>query len=143
VPGEFAIRSFTQTDNTGKALDLTLETLDRLKHDPLAPEMLESARAYVLGQFPLQFETAAHWAGALADLEFYRLGKDYIEGYGPALAQVDLAEAEAVTTDAFPPSANLVFVLIGDAAKIRDAAAKYGPVTEMKLSHPDFSPAGN
>jgi predicted Zn-dependent peptidase len=143
VPGEFAIRSFTQTDNTGKALDLTLETLDRLKHEPLAPEMLESARAYVLGQFPLQFETAAHWASALADLEFYRLGKDYVEGYGPALAQVDLAEAEAVTTDAFPPSANLVFVLIGDAAKIREAAGKYGPVTEMKLSHPDFSPAGN
>ena len=101
VPGEFAIRSFTQTDNTGKALDLTLETLEQLKHDALAPEMLESARAYVLGQFPLQLETAAHWAATLADLEFYGLGKDYIEGYGPALAKVDLAETAAVTADAF------------------------------------------
>ena len=82
VPGEFAIRSFTQTDNTGKALDLTLETLEQLKRDPLAPDMLESARAYVLGQYPLQLETAAHWASTLADLEFYGLGKDYIEGYG-------------------------------------------------------------
>ena len=44
--------------------------------------MLESARAYVLGQFPLSLETAAHWAATLADLEFYGLGKDYIEGYG-------------------------------------------------------------
>ena len=35
--------------------------------------MLESARAYVLGQFPLQLETAAHWAATLADLEFYGL----------------------------------------------------------------------
>ena len=87
VPGEFAIRSFTQTENTAKALDLTLETLEQLKHGALAPEMLESARAYVLGQFPLQLETAAHWAATLADLEFYGLGKDYIEGYGPALAQ--------------------------------------------------------
>jgi len=141
VPGEFAIRSFTQTDNTAKALDLTLETLEQLKHGELAPAMLESARAYVLGQFPLQLETAANWAMTLADLEFYGLGKDYIEGYGPALAKVDLAESAAVTADAFPRPADLVIVLVGDAAKIREAAAKYGPVTEMKISDPDFAPA--
>jgi predicted Zn-dependent peptidase len=143
VPGEFAIRSFTQTDNTAKALDLTLGTLEQLKRGELAPEMLESARAYVLGQFPLQLETAAHWATALADLEFYGLGKDYIEGYGPALAKVDLAEAAAVTADAFPRPTDLVMVLVGDAAKIRDAVGKYGPVTEMKISDPDFAPAAN
>jgi len=140
VPGEFAIDSFTQTENTGKALDLTLQTLEKLKHDPLEPAMLESARAYVLGQYPLRLETAAHWAGALADLEFFGLGKDYIEGYGPALGKVDLAETAAVTADAFPRPTELLIVLIGDAAKIREMAAKYGPVTEMKLSQPDFTP---
>ena len=140
VPGEFAIRSFTQTENTAKALDLTLATLEKLKHDALAPEMLESARAYVLGQFPIQLETAAHWAITLADLELYGLPKDYIEGYGPALTKVDLAETAAVTADAFPRPADLVIVLVGDAAKIREAAAKYGPVTEMKISDPDFVP---
>jgi predicted Zn-dependent peptidase len=142
VPGEFAIRSFTQTDNTGKAIDLALQTLEQLKHDPLAPEMLESSRAYVLGQYPTRLETAAHWAAALADLEFYGLGKDYIEGYGPALTQVDLAETAAVTADAFPRAEDLVMVLIGDAARIREMAAKYGPVTEMKISQPDFAPGG-
>ena len=142
APGEFAIRSFTQTDNTAKALHLTLQTLEKLKHDATEPAMLESSRAYVLGQYPLRLETAAHWAAALADLEFYGLGKEYIEGYGPALAKVDLAETAAVTADAFPRSEDLVIVLIGDAAKIRDMAAKYGPVTEMKIAAPEFSPAG-
>jgi len=141
VPGEFSIRSFTQTDDTAKALDLALQTLESLKHDPLAPEMLESSRSYVLGQFPTRLETAAHWATALADLEFYGLGKDYIEGYGPALAKVDLAETAAVTADAFPRTQDLVIVLLGDAAKIREMAAKYGPVTEMKIAEPDFAPA--
>jgi len=141
VPGEFAIRSFTQTENTGKAIDLALQTLEKLKHDPLEPAMLESSRAYVLGQYPTRLETAAHWAVALADLEFYGLGKDYIEGYGPALTKVDLAETAAVTADAFPRAEDLVMVLIGDAAKIREMAAKYGPVTEMKIEQPDFAPA--
>src|SRR6185436_20339966 len=141
VAGEFAIRSFTQTETTAQALDLTLKTLDDLKHGALAPDMLESARAYVLGQYPLQLETAAHWAATLSDLELYGLGREYIEGYGPALTKVDLAETAAVTADAFPRPTDLVMVLIGDAAKIRDAAQKYGPVTEMKLSDPDFAPA--
>ena len=141
VPGQFEIDSFTQTENTGKALDLTLETLDKLKHGSLEPDMLEYGRAYVLGQYPLRLETAVHWASALADMEFYGLGKEYIEGYGPALARVDRAETDAVTADAFPRPADLQIVLIGDAAKIRDMAAKYGPVTEMKLTQPDFTPA--
>jgi len=143
MPGEFAIRSFTQTDNTVKAVDLALQTLEQLKHGDIEQAMLESSRSYVLGQFPLQLETAAHWASALADLEFYGLGKDYIEGYGPALAKVDLAETAAVIADAFPRPTDLVIVLVGDAAKIREQVAKYGPVTEMKLSDPDFSPRAN
>jgi predicted Zn-dependent peptidase len=143
VPGQFEIDSFTQTENTGKALDLTLETLDKLKHGSLEPAMLESGRAYVLGQFPLRLETAVHWANALADLEFHGLGREYIEGYGPALSKVDLAETDAVTADAFPRPTDLAVVLIGDASKIREMAAKYGPVTEMKLTQPDFTPAGN
>jgi predicted Zn-dependent peptidase len=140
VAGEFAIRSYTQTDTTVQAIDLALQTLEQLKRGSLQADMLESSRAYVLGQFPLQLETAAHWAATLADLEFYGLGKDYIEGYGPALLQVDLAETAAVTADAFPRPDDLVMVLIGDAAKIREAVAKYGAITEMKLSDPEFAP---
>ena len=55
---------------------------------------------------------------------------------------MDLAETAAVTADAFPRPTDLLIVLIGDASKIREMAAKYGPVTEMKLSQPDFVPAG-
>ena len=35
----------------------------------------------------------------------------------------------------------LAIVLIGDAAKIRAAAAQLGPVTELALAATDFSPA--
>ncbi len=141
MPGEFAIRSFTRTDTTVQAIDLAFETLDRLKHDGVGQEMLDSARAYVLGQFPLQLETAAHWAATLADLEFHGLGKDFIEGYAAALAKVDLPETSAVIADALPRPTDVVMVLIGDAAKIREGVARYGPVTEMKLADPRFSPA--
>ena len=141
VAGEFAIRSFAQTENTGQAIDLALQTLSRLKQDGITGEMLESARAYVLGQYPLDFETAADWAAALGEIELYRLGADYIDGYSPALRRVSLKDAHAVIQQAFPSADRLAIVLIGDAAKIRQQIARYGPVTEIPLTQPAFSAA--
>lgn len=140
MPGEFAIRSFTKTDTTGKAIDLALGTLERLHKDGVADDMLGSARAYVLGQFPLQLETSSNWAAALAELELYGLGRSYIEGYGAAVEAVTPAAAKRVIAEAFPPAGDLVIVVIGDAAKIRDELAKSGPVTEMPLASPEFTP---
>jgi len=140
VPGEFAIRSFTQTENTGKALDLALQTLTRLKREGVTAQMLDSARAYVLGQYPLSLETAADWAAALGEIELYGLGPGYIDDYGPALRQVTLQDARRVIQEAFPSADALAMVLIGDAAKIRDQVKGYGPVVEMALTEPAFDP---
>ncbi len=138
VAGEFAIRSFAQTENTGQAIDLALRTLTRLKEEGVTAEMLESARAYVLGQYPLEFETAADWAAAIGEIELYRLGPDYIEQYGSALRRVTLKDAQAVIDQAFPSADSLAVVLIGDAAKIRDQVSRYGPLTEIPLTEPAF-----
>ncbi|HPF26251.1 MAG TPA: pitrilysin family protein [Steroidobacteraceae bacterium] len=140
VPGEFAIRSFVLTENTGKAVDLALTTLGALRTDAIAPEMLESARAYVLGQYPLRLETAAHWAATLGDLELFGLPLSYIEGYGPSLQAVDATAIRAVIADAFPKPQDVVIVMIGDAVRIRADAARLGPVTELPLIAPSFTP---
>jgi predicted Zn-dependent peptidase len=141
VPGEFAIRSFAQTENTGKAIDLALETLTRLKKDGISAEMLESARAYVLGQYPLSFETASDWAAAMGEIELYGLGSQYIDHYGTSLRKVTLQDAHTVIEQAFPVAEALAIVAIGDAQKIRDQVKGYGAVTEMALTQPEFRPA--
>jgi zinc protease len=141
VPGEFAIHSFAQTDNTSRALDLTLQTLARLKREGVSAEMLESARAYVLGQYPLNFETAADWAAALGEIELYGLGQEYIDQYGSALRKVTLQDTRRVIEDAFPSPEALAIVLVGDAAKIREQVADYGAITDMALTQPAFTPA--
>jgi predicted Zn-dependent peptidase len=140
IAGEFAIRSFTDTANTRKALDLSLETLARLKRDGVTNEMLDSARAYVLGQYPLGFETAADWAGALAELEFYGLDAAYIDDYDSMLRAVTLDDAQQVIDEAFPHPDDLTIVLVGDAKKIRRVARRYGPVTVMSITQPEFVP---
>jgi zinc protease len=139
VPGEFSLRSFAQTENTGRALDLALRTLERLRHEGVTREMLDSARAYTLGQYPLGLETAADWAEMLAEIELYGLGKGYIDDYPAQIAAVGVAEAQAVIEEAFPRADSVAVVAIGDAARIRGAVEEYGPVSQIALTDPEFA----
>jgi len=139
VSGHWEISSFTQTATTTQAIDLALATLDKLHADGLDDAAVASGRNYVQGQFPLAFETAAQWAYQLGNLELYGLERSYIDGYAEALGKVTSADAKRVIPEVFPPGSDLVLVVIGNAAKIRDGLTKYGPVTEMKLSEPVFS----
>jgi predicted Zn-dependent peptidase len=141
VPGEFAIHSFAQTEHTAQAIDLSLQTLARLKREGVTAEMLDSARAYVLGQYPLSFETATDWAAAMGEIELYGLGPDYIDNYGPTLRKVTLQDAREVINEAFPTPDALAIVLVGDAAKIREQVKGYGTITDMTLTQPAFDPA--
>jgi zinc protease len=141
-PGSFAISSFTQTDKTVEALDLALETYNRLHKGGVAPDALDSAKAYVMGQYPLNLETAADWAGTIADLEFYGLDRSYIDGYFGAIRGTDVAATRRIIDTVYPGSDDLVFVLIGDASVIRQQVKKYGPVTEMPISATTFAAPG-
>jgi len=140
-PGAFGIESYTQTEKTGAAIDLALATLDRLHSAGLDAAALASGKAYLLGQFPTTLETNGQLAARLTDLLLYNLGPDDVDGYATRIAAVDAAAAKATIAANFPETTNLAIVLIGDATQIRDVAAKYGPLTEMKLVDPSFRPA--
>jgi predicted Zn-dependent peptidase len=141
VAAEFAISSFTQTESTGRALDIALQTLDTLKHEGASEAAIDSARSYIIGQYPLGFETAADWAAALAELDFYGLPGSYIDEFAGALRGVDGAASRQVVAGAFPDSEDVDIVLIGDAQRIRAEAARFGALREKPLSAPDFRPA--
>jgi hypothetical protein len=76
----------------------------------------------------------------LATLEFYGLGRSYIDDYSAALAGVTGADARRVIDEVFPASSKLAIVVVGNANAIRDGLRKYGPLTEMKLADPSFAP---
>lgn len=139
VPGEFSLRSFAQTEHTERALQIALRTLARLRSEGIGAEMLASARAYVLGQYPLGLETAADWAGMLGEIELYGLGRSYVDDYPAQLAAVGVPEAQAVIEEAFPSGESVAIVAIGDASRIRSAVAALGPLSEMALTDPEFS----
>jgi hypothetical protein len=68
------------------------------------------------------------------------LPRSYIDDYSAALASVGAADAKRVIDEALPATSALAIVVIGNAGAIRDGLRKYGPVTEMKLADPSFTP---
>ncbi|KFN41425.1 M16 family metallopeptidase [Arenimonas oryziterrae] len=138
-PGTAQITSFTRTEATGQAIDLALATLDRLHKDGIAADMRESAKNYVLGQFPPDLETGPDLADKLAELAFYGLDRSDVDAYGERIRAVTPEQfAKGITV--YPDTKDLAIVIIGDASKLRETAKKYGPVTEMKISDPHFAP---
>ncbi|HEX2492921.1 MAG TPA: pitrilysin family protein [Steroidobacter sp.] len=140
--GGWEMSSFTQTATTIEAIDLAFETLEKLRSAGFDETLLASAKRYVQGQFPLALETASQWAYQLGSLELYELNREYIDGYAAALDSVSADAARGVIATVFPKSDEVVLVVVGQAAKIRDGLRKYGPITEMKLSDPAFAPSG-
>lgn len=139
-PGSVFISSFTETSTTVAALDVAIGTLGQLRDTGLDESMILSARNYVMGQFPPRLETAAQLAGVFAMLEATGLDASYINDYGASLSLATSESIAAVIDEVYPSADNLVFVILGDAATIRDQVTQYGPVTEIALSEPRFHP---
>ena len=133
------ISSFTRTDATEQAIDLAIATLERMQAEPFDADTLASARNYVAGQFAPELETASQLASTLVELSLYDQQRDKVDGYLGRIAGASAQEI-ADARNVFPRSDDLVIVVVGDAAQIRDGLRKYGPVTEMKMSAPGFTP---
>jgi predicted Zn-dependent peptidase len=138
--GTFAISSFTALPKTEAALDLALKTYNRLWDKGIDKATLDSAKAYVKGQYPPRFETSEQLAGLLGEMVALGFGREQIDNF---MKDVDSLTPERVRqlVDKHFPRKNLQMVLIGKAADIRKIAAKYGEVTELEISADGFRPA--
>ncbi|MEO8217931.1 MAG: pitrilysin family protein, partial [Acidobacteriota bacterium] len=139
-PGSIGIASYTKTDSTGKAVDMALDVLTKYEKEGITADALKSSQAYILGQYPPDLETGSQLAARLAEIEFYGLGRNDVDAYGPAISAASQQDVNNVIKRLYADPKNLTFVFIGKAEAIRDVVKKYGPVTEMKITDPTFSP---
>jgi zinc protease len=136
--GSWNMYSFTQTETTVKAIDLALDTYAKWRKQGVDADGLLSAQKYMLGQYVTSYETAAQWAGTMAGLEVAGQTPAEVDEHAARIRAVTVQDANSALKSVLPDSRNLLLVVMGDAAKIRQQVAKYGPVTEIALSAPEF-----
>ncbi len=90
---------------------------------------LREVRDFLVGVFPLRFETTGGVAGAIEPLAVYGLADDYWQTYRGQLEAVGPDEVHAAANDLIRPE-DLLVLAVGDAERVREevAAGNFGPV---------------
>jgi zinc protease len=135
--GPFTARAAVNTEATIPALTEFLVELDRIRQDPVTDAELKAARDYLVGVFPLRFETAGPVAGSLAGLFVHGLPDDELDRYRGAIEAVTTADVLRVAQEHIHPEASAI-VLVGDHDQFAAAldAEALGPIDVIRDPEP-------
>jgi hypothetical protein len=135
--GPFGARAAVNTEVTVPAVADFVAELDRIREAPVADSELRAARDYLVGVFPLRFETPGPIVGALSGLFVHDLPDDELARYRPAIESVTVDDVLAAARKRIEP-ARAAIVLVGDADAFGSTldAAGFGPVTIERESGP-------
>ncbi len=130
--GVFYMTTFTKTASTVDAIDLALSTYERLWEKGIDEATLSSAKAYVKGQFPPNFETSSQLADLLAQMYGFGFDENFINTFEEQVNSLTVERAKDVINAYFPRN-NLQFVLVGKASDIKESIKKYGSVKQVDI----------
>lgn len=127
--GPFTATAAVQTEVTTDAVRELLGQLERIRDEAPGETELAEVRDFLVGVFPLRFETTAGIAGAIEPLAVYGLPDDYWQTYRERIEAVGTGEVHAVARDLVRPEEALI-LLTGDASRVRDELerAAFGPL---------------
>jgi len=127
--GPFSARAAVNTEVTVPSIREMLAELGRLRQEPVTAAELSAGRDFLVGVFPLRFETPGPVVGALAGLVVHDLPDDELSRYRPALEAVTIDDVQAAATAHIDPD-RAAIVLVGDAERIASEleTGDFGPV---------------
>jgi len=128
--GPFAARAAVNTEVTVPALLDMMTELEAIRSASVDESELRAARDYLVGVFPLRFETPGAVVGALTGLVAQDLPDDELARYRPSIEAVTADDALAAAQAHVRPD-EAAIVLVGDADAFLAAleSAGLGPVT--------------
>ena len=112
--GPFGARAAVNTEATLPAVLDLLAEIRRMREETVLDAELADARDYLVGVFPLRFETPAAVVGALAGLVAHELPDDELTRYRDAVADVDRDDVARAAIAHLEVERRAV-VLVGDA----------------------------
>lgn len=136
----FEISTAVETAVTGDAVREMLAEFTRIREAPVTDAELSLAVSYLIGVFPIRFETTAAVAGGLANVEIFRLPADYFNSYRDQVRAVTTDDVLRVAREHLDPS-RLQVVVVGNADAVREplTALGLGPVTVYDPTAADSS----
>jgi zinc protease len=115
--GAFQLVMQTKNETAQEAIRIANEEIRRIREEPVSEQELSDAKDYLIGSFPLRFDTNRKVASFLAQVEYFQLGLDYPDRYGDLIRKVDRAEVQRVAKQYLYPD-KLITVIVGNQQKL-------------------------
>jgi zinc protease len=117
--GSFQFVMQTKNETATEAIRLAREELQRIREQPVSAQELDDAKNYLIGSFPLRFDSNRRIAAFLSQVEYFELGLDYPNHYGDLIGKVSREEVQRVAKQYLQPD-RLITVVVGNQQKIAD-----------------------
>ena len=135
--GPFVARAAVNTEVTVPAIREMLLELDRLRSERVADDELRAARDFLIGVFPLRFETPGPVVGSIAGLVVHDLPDDELATYRSRIEAVTREDVWAAARERIDLD-RAGIVLVGDADAIEGGAPleEFGPLEVLRDEDP-------
>ena len=117
----------TRTEMAGKAIKGIFEEMERLCVELVGDEELQNAKNYLIGTFPMRFQSNRAIAEQYINIEFNGLDENYLNDYKKnilAITSSDLLE----TAKTYLDTENIIIVIAGNAEEIKPQVEDLGTV---------------
>jgi len=126
--GSLHVATFSKNGTVVETINLVIDLMVRMRGGGLQVADLDKGRNYIAGLYPLRIEAPDALATEILDVEFYGLGKGYIDGYQERIRAVTLEQARAAAAR-WVPADDLAITVVGPAETLRGPLAAIGQVT--------------
>lgn len=118
--GIFAGGVATENKSVGQSLDLIKAEFERAAKEGLTEEELRTAKDYLIGSFPLRFDTSGKIAAQLLAIQLDDLGINYIDRRNSEIEAVTVNDIKRVAKRLMEPK-NLIVTVVGQPEGIKEA----------------------
>jgi zinc protease len=115
--GSFQFVMQTKNETAAEAIRLARGEVQRIREQPVSAQELDDAKNYLIGSFPLRFDTNRRIAAFISQVEYFELGLDYPNRYGDLIGKVSREEVQRVAKQYLHPD-RLITVVVGNQEKI-------------------------
>lgn len=109
--GTFQVGMQTKNESADEAIRIAIEEIRRIREQGVGEQELQAAKDYLIGSFPLRFDTNRRLAGFFAQVEFFELGLDYPDRYPEMIRKVSRADVLRVAKRYLQPEKLIVVVV--------------------------------
>ncbi|HVN95223.1 MAG TPA: pitrilysin family protein [Syntrophorhabdaceae bacterium] len=112
-PGAFLIMLQTKNQSARESIDLAMAEMRTMQEQIVSPQELEGAKKYLVGSFPFRFSTQARLVSVMTQIEYFKLGSDYLHRYPSFVGAVTREDVNRLARTYLHPD-RLIVVIVAD-----------------------------